>query len=209
MPASELSLTSLGRPVMLGASLSVTVTVKVEDVVLPLRSVAVKVTTVAPTGKLSPEAASPLNVSSTQLSAAVGSVQVTAAEQSPASLFTEMSAGVPEITGASSSAPPPPQTPHTSTTLPSQSHSPTAMPSPPHTPHSSRYAHTAFPASLKLQAVRSVQLSASSQMPSLSTSVPVPPQTPQASRKRAGLVERIGTSVAERCHKELLGCAVR
>ena len=55
------------------------------------------------------------------------------------------------------------------------------MPVPPQTPHSSSVRQATLAGSAKLHAVRSVQLSASSQTPSASASVPVPPHTPQAS----------------------------
>ena len=42
-------------------------------------------------------------VATAQASVAVGSIQLTTAEQSPASFATVMSAGTPEITGASPS----------------------------------------------------------------------------------------------------------
>ena len=58
---------------------------------------------VVPTGKVSPGAASEVNVFTAQLSAAVGAVQVTAAEQLPASLVWVMLAGIPLMDGASSS----------------------------------------------------------------------------------------------------------
>ena len=54
-----------------------------------------------PTAKVSPGLWVDVNVSTLQLSAAVGAVQVTAAEQLPVSLDCEMSAGVPEMVGFS------------------------------------------------------------------------------------------------------------
>ena len=54
-----------------------------------------------PTAKVSPGLWVEVNVSTLQLSAAVGAVQVTAVEQSPASAVWEMSAGVPEMVGFS------------------------------------------------------------------------------------------------------------
>ena len=92
-----------GKPEITGASSSVTVTVKVAAVEFPWMSVAVYATVVVPTGKVSPEAASPTIESIPQLSAAVGAVQFTTALQFPASLVWVMSVGMSEITGASSS----------------------------------------------------------------------------------------------------------
>ena len=54
-----------------------------------------------PTGNVSPEWWSAVNVSIPQLSLAVGSVHDTAAPQIPGSLFTVMSLGQPLITGFS------------------------------------------------------------------------------------------------------------
>ena len=58
---------------------------------------------VVPTAKVLPEAMSEVKVDTAQLSEAVGSVQLTAAEQLPASLVCVMSAGMPLMLGASSS----------------------------------------------------------------------------------------------------------
>ena len=58
---------------------------------------------VSPTEKVSPLLWVEVTVGVPQLSADVGSIQVTTAPQLPASLLTEMSAGVPLIVGASSS----------------------------------------------------------------------------------------------------------
>jgi len=58
---------------------------------------------VAPTAKVSPGLWLDVNVSTAQLSDAVGSVQLTTAEQSPASAVWVMSAGVPLMVGSSSS----------------------------------------------------------------------------------------------------------
>ena len=54
-----------------------------------------------PTGKVSPLLWSEVNVSTEQLSAAVGAGQVTTALQLPASLSCVMAPGVPVITGLS------------------------------------------------------------------------------------------------------------
>ena len=56
-----------------------------------------------PTANVSPGLWVDVNVAMAQLSAAVGSVQVTAALQLPRSLACVMSAGVPEMAGFSSS----------------------------------------------------------------------------------------------------------
>ena len=53
-PASLVCMMSAGVPLMVGASPSVTVTVKLAVAVLPWISVAVYVTVVVPTGKASP-----------------------------------------------------------------------------------------------------------------------------------------------------------
>ena len=103
LPASLVWVMSAGMPLMAGSSSSVTVTVKVLVVVLPWMSVAVKVTVVEPTGKVSPLSWLEVNVAIAQLSAALGAVKETAALQLPASLVCVMSAGVPLVEGASSS----------------------------------------------------------------------------------------------------------
>ena len=87
---------------MAGSSSSVTVTVKLEVVVLPAGSTDVYVTVVEPTAKEAPGLCVDVMVAE-QLSAVVGSVQVTAVLQSPASAVWVMSEGVPEMEGASSS----------------------------------------------------------------------------------------------------------
>ena len=56
-----------------------------------------------PTAKVSPLLWVEVKVETAQLSAAVGSVQLTAAEQLPASLVCVMSAGMPLMVGSSSS----------------------------------------------------------------------------------------------------------
>ena len=56
-----------------------------------------------PTAKVSPLLWVEVNVDTAQLSDAVGSVQLTAAEQLPASLVCVMSAGMPLMVGSSSS----------------------------------------------------------------------------------------------------------
>ncbi len=86
---------SAGKPTMVGASLSVTVMVKLPSVVSPAASVAVYVIVVAPTGNVAPLAnpAVCAIVDPVQLSAEVGSTHVTSAPQTPASVFTAMFAG--------------------------------------------------------------------------------------------------------------------
>ena len=101
-PASAVWVMSAGVPVMAGFSSSVTVTVKLEEEVLPEGSVAVYVTVVVPTEKVSPEPWEDVIVEE-QLSESVGSVQVTTALQSPASLVWVMFEGMPEMAGASTS----------------------------------------------------------------------------------------------------------
>ena len=101
-PASAVWVMSAGVPLMEGFSSSVTVTVKLEVEVLPEGSVAVYVTVVVPTAKVSPEPWEDVIVEE-QLSESVGSVQVTTALQSPASLVWLMFEGMPEMAGASTS----------------------------------------------------------------------------------------------------------
>jgi hypothetical protein len=57
------------------------VTVKEHDAVLPLESIAVQVTVVAPTGNTAPEGGEQLAVAPGQLSVTVGSGKLTVAEQ--------------------------------------------------------------------------------------------------------------------------------
>ncbi len=64
---------------MLGSSSSVTVMVKLDDVVLPWMSSAVYVTVVVPTANVSLLLCVEVKVLTPQLSAAVGAVQLTAA----------------------------------------------------------------------------------------------------------------------------------
>ncbi len=73
-PASLLCVMFAGMPAMTGDSLSVTVTVKDDVVVLPTASMAVYVTVVVPTAKVSPLSWVEVNESTPQLSAAVGGV---------------------------------------------------------------------------------------------------------------------------------------
>src|SRR5678815_3367616 len=75
-----------------GGSLSVTVIVNEQVVLLPDESVAVDVTVVTPTGKKLPEAGNEVTVTLGQLSVAMG-VKVTIAPQTPRSLNLLMFAG--------------------------------------------------------------------------------------------------------------------
>ena len=65
---------SAGQPLITGAWLSTTVTVKVHGVLLPCASVAVQVTVVVPTAKVLPLAGVQLAVAPGQLSVGVGVV---------------------------------------------------------------------------------------------------------------------------------------
>ena len=64
---------------IVGSSVSFTVTVKVETVLLPAASVAVQVTVVVPTGNWLPEAGLQTTVTPGQLSIAAGAVKLTVA----------------------------------------------------------------------------------------------------------------------------------
>ena len=77
---------------MLGASLSLTTTSKLQAEVLPQSSVAVAVTVVVPIGKELPEVALNATVALPQLSVALA-LKETFAVQAPAALSTEMLAG--------------------------------------------------------------------------------------------------------------------
>jgi len=88
---------------MAGFSSSVTVTVKLDEVLLPWMSVTEYVTVVVPTAKVSPLSCVEVKLATAQLSPAVGAVQDTSAAHSPASLLWLMSAGRPLMVGASSS----------------------------------------------------------------------------------------------------------
>ena len=104
-PASVFTDMFAGKSTMVGASLSVTVTVKLAEKVLELASVAVYVIVVTPAGNVAPLAnpAVCAILEPAQLSAEVGSTHVTSAPQTPASLFTDISAGILSIVGFSSS----------------------------------------------------------------------------------------------------------
>ena len=79
--------------VMDGACVSLTVTVKVHEAVLPEASVAVTVTVVVPTGNTEPEAGNATTDTPGQLSKAVGRVYETVALHDPGVLFTVILAG--------------------------------------------------------------------------------------------------------------------
>jgi hypothetical protein len=70
---------------------------------LPWTSVAVYVTSVVPTGNVSPEELVEVDPDTPQLSVIRGAFQLTCAEHRPASLLIEISADNPSILGASSS----------------------------------------------------------------------------------------------------------
>src|ERR1041385_184488 len=92
-----------GQPVITGASSSLTVTVNVQ-VELLAPSVAVQVTVVVPTGKVSPGLWSQFSGTvPAQLSVAVGAVQLTTAPHRALSVSWEMLFGQPLISGGSSS----------------------------------------------------------------------------------------------------------
>jgi hypothetical protein len=89
-----LTVISAGQ-VMVGSSLSITVTSKLQVAVFPLPSVTTKVLVVVPTGNALPlgNPAVWVRVAPGQLSAVVGVAKVTTAEHNPVSLFTVISAG--------------------------------------------------------------------------------------------------------------------
>ncbi len=102
-PASLDTVMSCGQSEITGASVSSTVTVNVQIVVLTglASSVNVYVTVVVPTGNTSPELCVLVTVTTPQLSVAVGTVHVTSASHKPASVDTKMFVGQLETTGAS------------------------------------------------------------------------------------------------------------
>src|SRR5436309_1082657 len=99
-PASVLFTMLAGQAAMTGASLSLTVTLKVQALVLPLPSVAVQVTTVAPLAKADPLAGRQTTEALPQLSLAVGTVKVATAVHCPTSVLFTMLAGQTAMTGA-------------------------------------------------------------------------------------------------------------
>ena len=88
-----LTVMSVGQPTMVGFSLSLTVTENSQMLCSPLLSVAVKVTSVVPTGNAIPEAWLPFRLDDSQLSEPVIVIHETTAEHCPASLFTVISLG--------------------------------------------------------------------------------------------------------------------
>ena len=76
-PAFDVKPILAGHPVITGFVLSLTVTVNEQVAVLPELSVAVYITTVVPTGNASPELWVDIKDAIPQLSATVGTVQVT------------------------------------------------------------------------------------------------------------------------------------
>src|SRR6185436_1977762 len=89
-----------GQAAMSGASVSLTVTLKVQALVLPLPSVAVQMTTVVPLVKAVPLAGEQTTEALVQLSLALGAVKVATAVHWPASVLFTMLAGQAAITGA-------------------------------------------------------------------------------------------------------------
>ena len=97
-PGSLLTIISAGQ-VITGGSVSFTVTLNVQELVLPVASVAVTVTSVVPTGNVLPEAGTLEVVTPGQLSVVVDE-KVTTASHWPGILLTVISAGQ-VTTGAS------------------------------------------------------------------------------------------------------------
>lgn len=92
MPADVVLVTFAGQ-VIVGACVSLTVTVKVHgDDILPEASVAVQLTVVVPTGNVDPDAGVHTTVAPGQLSSDVA-VKLTTAEHCPAVLFVTILAG--------------------------------------------------------------------------------------------------------------------
>jgi hypothetical protein len=98
---SSVEVTMFAGQVITGSSLSVTATVKLHRLVLPLASVATQVTTLAPTGKRVPEAGEQTSVGAPQLSETTGENE-TSASHRPAALLVKTFAGH-VITGGSRS----------------------------------------------------------------------------------------------------------
>jgi len=94
----------VGKPVIVGASLSVTVIVKLSLELFPVASVAVNSTVVVPTGKKSPTAAVASRVATEQLSRATGEIQLARAPHSPGALVMMTLDGMLARVGASSSS---------------------------------------------------------------------------------------------------------
>jgi hypothetical protein len=98
-PGSVLTVTPAGA-VMVGDSVSFTVTVKLHVAVLPAASVAMQLTVLAPFGKVEPVGGSHATVTPGALSVAVGAGYCTTAEHCPKSLEATTVAGQ-TITGGS------------------------------------------------------------------------------------------------------------
>src|SRR6185369_17023384 len=98
-PASLPFTIGVRQPLIVGFSVSLTVTVKLHVALFPAASLAVYVTVRTPTGNTLPLAGPAVCVIVTpgQLSAAVGAVQLTAAPQTPASLPFTIGVGQPLI----------------------------------------------------------------------------------------------------------------
>jgi hypothetical protein len=105
LPVPVATLMLEGQPAITGTVLSVTVTVKLQVLLLPARSIEVYTTVVVPTGNTEPGACVVVSVGrprSLQLSDVVGAVQLTGVLHCvlPAPVFTDMLEGQPLITGA-------------------------------------------------------------------------------------------------------------
>jgi hypothetical protein len=98
---SSVEVTMFAGQVITGSSLSVTVTVKLQRLVLPLASVATQVTVVVPIAKRVPKAGEHTSVGPPQLSETTGEND-TCASHRPAAVFVEILAGH-VITGGSRS----------------------------------------------------------------------------------------------------------
>src|SRR5881397_731471 len=79
--------------VSVGASVSLTVTVKVQALVLPLLSLAVQVTVVTPLLKVEPLGGTQTLVTPGQLSLAVGAAKLTTREHRPEAVLVTMAVG--------------------------------------------------------------------------------------------------------------------
>src|SRR5258705_1044392 len=82
---------------MLGASLSLTVTVNVQALVLPLVSLAVQVTVVTPLLKIAPLAGTQTLVTPGQLSLTVGAAKLTTPVHKPEAVFGTIEGGQLEL----------------------------------------------------------------------------------------------------------------
>src|SRR5436190_2034080 len=82
-----------GQAAITGFSVSFTVTVKVQTLVLPVESAAVQVTVLVPLPNVEPLAGRQATITPAQLSVAVGVLKVTIALQTPASVLWMIFAG--------------------------------------------------------------------------------------------------------------------